>query len=468
MLAPILFYLLVGLLFIRSLGDPFFWDGVQLGAKQAWFYYDKAFQSFWLPEEIDSGHPPFFGIYLAFIWQCFGASLLVSHLAMFPFILLFCYASWQLGQHYLGPRWGFLLPGLFLADPTLLSQLFLLGPDVALLAFFLLAFLGLSQKKSGLQMLGILGLGLISMRGMMVAFALFLFEILSDQQERKWNYSWLWKKIKVYVPGGMVALLFLFFHFREKGWVGYHATSPWAGSFQKNTVAEAVLHLLILGWRLIDFGRLFFWLAILLLLASSSKIKKWPANTVLAILLFLGLSWPFLLYDGLNQHRYLLPFYLLANLVFLQLICRIYWKPRQKVLLFNLVFLGFMTGHFWVYPSSVAQGWDSSLAHRPYFSLRNDTEDFLIGEGIPLEKVGTTFPAIGPLRNYNPGNSGAGFSDKNEKNYDYYFISNIMNDYSKKELRALKKEYQLLFHRQQRGIYVSIYGKKEKKPGRFK
>ena len=65
----------------------FFWDTVQLGSIHAQFYFDNNFSFFFLPENIDSGHPPTFGIYIALIWKIFGKSLVTSHFAMLPFLM---------------------------------------------------------------------------------------------------------------------------------------------------------------------------------------------------------------------------------------------------------------------------------------------------------------------------------------------------------------------------------------------
>lgn len=450
-------------LFAQSLDDPFFWDGVQLGAKQAWFYFDHNFQYFWLPQEIDSGHPPFWGLYLATCWKFLGASLGVSHLATLPFLTGFVYAAWQLGRHYLGSKSGPALLMIYLADPTILSQLFLLGPDLALLCFFLLAFLAYSQNRRLLQMLAILGLALISMRGMMCAFALFLFELLPHLRGKSWSWRWWWQKVKIYSPGVLLAFLFLGLHFRAKGWIGYHPESPWAPSFQKNNLAGGFWNMLILAWRLLDFGRIFQWLALFFLLIRQPRLQRWPRNTILACFLFFVLAWPFILYEGLNQHRYLAPFYLILHLIFLQQLQQLFWAIWKKYMLLVMVVIGLIFGNLWVYPSGIAQGWDSSLAHRPYFVLRAELEDALGEKGIPLDAVGTDFPAIGPLRNFDPSVTGVGFANKNEKLYDYYFISNIMNGYTEEELNTISQNYHLIFYRQKGGVYVSIYEKKEKK-----
>lgn len=453
--------IVVAVLFFQSLDDPFFWDGVQLGAKHAWFYYENDFGYFWLPNEIDSGHPPFFGMYLAACWQLFGHSLLTSHLAMLPFISLFFITSWNLGRYYLGPSWGAILALLFMADPTVLSQLLLLGPDVALMAFFLLAFLGFSQKKGMMQAIGILGLGLLSMRGIMSAFALFLFDFFLHFRAKKVDWVWWKGAILMYGPGALVAVLFFIFHYLEKGWIGYHAESPWAISFKIVDASDLWRNVVILIWRLLDFGRVFLWGGLLIVLLSSKKIKEWPKISGLAILLLLVLGWPFIVYVGLSQHRYLIPFYLILHLMFLLKMIELDWKPRSKVILTILVLVGLMTGNLWVYSSDLSQGWDSSLAHKPYFELRDAAEGFLGNEGIPLGKVGTSFPAIGPLRNYDPQKNGVGFSSKSKEIFDYYFISNINGGFEDGELRVIRSTYNIIFEEEKRGVYVRIYEKKE-------
>jgi hypothetical protein len=137
------------------------------------------------------------------------------------------------------------------------------------------------------------------------------------------------------------------------------------------------------------------------------------------------------------------------------------WKPRSKVILTILVLVGLMTGNLWVYSSDLSQGWDSSLAHKPYFELRDAAEGFLGNEGIPLGKVGTSFPAIGPLRNYDPQKNGVGFSSKSKEIFDYYFISNINGGFEDGELRVIRSTYNIIFEEEKRGVYVRIYEKKE-------
>ena len=138
---------------------PFFWDTVQLGSKQAHFFYENGFSSFILPVEIDSGHPPFFGAYLALMWQLFGKTLAVSHFAMLPFLLGNVYllskmAEWLRPDHR--PSWLLLFA---FADPVLASQSILVSPDIALVFFFLLGLCGILKNRKWQGVAGATGHG---------------------------------------------------------------------------------------------------------------------------------------------------------------------------------------------------------------------------------------------------------------------------------------------------------------------
>ena len=80
-------YAIAFLLVVLHRNNSFFWDTVQLASAHATYYFQNQFSSLLLPVDIDSGHIPTFGIYIAFVWKLFGRSLAVSHLAMLPFAL---------------------------------------------------------------------------------------------------------------------------------------------------------------------------------------------------------------------------------------------------------------------------------------------------------------------------------------------------------------------------------------------
>ena len=126
----------------------FFWDTVQLGSIHGQYYFDNNFSSFFLPENIDSGHPPTFGIYIALVWKLFGKSLMVSHFAMLPFLFGIIFYLEKLGKYFFQNSiftFAFLL--LLLLDPCLAGQAILVTPDIVVVFFFLMSLDGIFNEK---------------------------------------------------------------------------------------------------------------------------------------------------------------------------------------------------------------------------------------------------------------------------------------------------------------------------------
>ena len=442
----------------------FFWDTVQLGSKHAHWYYESGFKQLLLPDEIDSGHPPAFGIYLAGIWQLFGKRIAVSHLAMVPFIFGILYSLLKLGQHYGGERWGRWFPLLALSDPVLITQTVLISPDVVLICFFLLAWHAIVSDKKGWKAIAAVGMALISTRGMMVVVGLYLFDVLSNRDN---NFRKLFIRAVPYIPSGLIALAFLAYHYHVKGWIGYHPDSPWAPSFEMASLPQFFKNTLVLGWRLLDFGRIFIWLislGILAVLWQKGKINICKALTYkalwLLIILTITLSLTFLLYQGLQGHRYLLPIFVALNLVFFVLIAKSEFTERTKKILLGLSMLGLATGNLWIYPDKVSQGWDSTLAHLPYYHLRNNMLQYLGDNNIPLAEVGTAFPDIGALKYRDLSDQEEGMHTKNLQKSNYILYSNVMNDFTDEEIDSLNRFWKERHTLKSGGIRFVLYEKK--------
>ena len=236
----------------------FFWDTVQLGAKHGLHFYDTRFSQILLPDTIDSGHVPVFGMYLALMWMIFGKSLFVSHFAMLPFLVGIVVQSYFLVKRYVQHHFLILALSIFLLDPTLLGQSALVSPDIPLVFFFLLSLNSILNNRRMLLALGISGLFLISMRGGMMSFALLMLDLFFNF--RKSPHKQLWTLVKMswsYLPGFLLFCVYNYLHYTEKDWIGYHTDSPWAPSFQHVDIYGFLKNLVVLAWRLLDFGRVF-------------------------------------------------------------------------------------------------------------------------------------------------------------------------------------------------------------------
>ncbi|MEY4902953.1 MAG: hypothetical protein RLZZ292_768 [Bacteroidota bacterium] len=568
------FFLYTFLLTYLVRDNPFFWDTVQLGSKHATFYYDNHFADLLLPTEIDSGHLPAFGMYLALCWMLFGKTLAVSHFAMLPFLWGIVWQSYCIGAYLKSEKEAWKLVALLLACPIVAGQSVLMSPDVPLLFFFLLGLRSVWEggfyrknieyrtrnieypstetRKFGLKTFftrfftsildirhsifdiqkpilwlsfATLGLVATSMRGMMLVVFLFLYDVLITYYVGIFRMNWkpIFKKAIAYVPSGILALAFLSWHYWRAGWIGYHDGSAWASSFEKVTFFEFIKNTIIFGWRLLDYGMVFVWLSIGYSIwkfksrnsPADSAIQANPGIALIRlviglVLLFLVLSPTLLLHKGLLLHRYLLPFYVWMIFLCYHLleswqvaalkkggqVCgwrlAALWnngmastqptanrkpqtitqptancKPqttiqptanRKPANLFYLLLLLLVTGNFWKYPNHIAQGWDATLGHLPYYSLRAKMVDYINEKHYDYNAIGSAFPNLSDRHfiDLDPM-EGKKMLEKNLFSQQHIFYSNIYNDFSDNELDSLKQHWIVEKKFSKLGIDVVLY-----------
>lgn len=454
----------------------FFWDTVQLASKHAHWYYEQQFQFFFLPESINSGHPPIFGMYLAFCWFIFGKTLVVSHFSILPFLLGIAWLLYDIGVYFGNMTTAKYLILLVLIDPFFAGQSVLVSPDIVLIFAFLWCLNSLLKAQHFSIILSTILLGLISMRGMMVTFSLYIWWCFSSiflqttfVRSAKNIITVLMKQILPFLPAGLIASAFLLAHYFNFGWIGYHPDSPWAGSFESVNFVGFIKNIGILGWRFLDFGRLFLLGGLGWSLFTASKnwrsestfsIKTKEIHLKLISLIFILsviLTPSLLLHKGLLSHRYLLPIILSITFLFYHLCFQVI--PAQKVqkIVFSIAFIGLLTGNLWIYPKHIAQGWDATLAHIPYYHLRQKMIQYIDRQQIPTKTIGTVFPNIGPYEIYDLKEQPIGFVKKDFMTNDYFFYSTIFNDVSDEELVELTTNWVIVQQFKSSGIEVILY-----------
>ncbi|MDP3353257.1 MAG: hypothetical protein Q8S44_05920, partial [Flavobacteriaceae bacterium] len=350
-----------------------------------------------MPDNIDSGHIPAFGMYIALMWKIFERSLLISHLAILPFAIGIVFQLYKLTQKFIPKNyWGSALI-LILIDPSLLSQMILVSPDVPLIFFFLLAINSVLNNRQSLIMLSIIFLFLISMRGMMLSFCVLLFDLYLNLNFK--NYKKialdLSKRSFIFLPAFLIFVSFSILHFNTKGWIGFHSNSPWAESFERVGISEFIYNIAILGWRILDFGRIGIWLVfIILFIVYKNKVlihHKTRILLFLSICIILILPANMLWAKGLIGHRYLIPIYIIFSLLSANILFSTFINNKLRSVMIIIWCLFIITGNFWIYPPKIAQGWDSTLAHIPYYNLRIDAIKYLDNEKIEISKVASFF-----------------------------------------------------------------------------
>jgi hypothetical protein len=443
-----LFYLFYFILFLFTCNNSFFWDTVQLASMHAWWYYENDFRFFFLPHEMDSGHPPLLGLVLAALWKLSGPSLFYSHLLMLPFVFLTIRQVLSLCDYLFTEKLKILAAALILFNSILMSQAGLVSPDVIMYCFFFFTLDGVFKKKKSKILFGSLVLASISMRGMMCAFSLFIFQAASVIiDNRKIAVKAILYSGLLFIPAGLLISLFLYFHYLHAGWIGYHTASPWAPSFKGVDTGGFFYNIALLLWRVADFGNIFIWLFMGggLFFFSRGRLKICDRSRKLLILFFVLCViyvFPLLFYDkgGLLGHRYFFPVISAATLLLFSLAEMNMELPVLKKLA-AITLAGMLTGFLWVYPDSISKGWDSTLAHLPYYGLRKQALNYLKKNKISFSETGACFP-------YNDGGKFIDlktgtekFADKNFTFNKYILYSNIANDFTDDELAELKRRW---------------------------
>ncbi|MGB1243636.1 MAG: hypothetical protein ACPG49_13995, partial [Chitinophagales bacterium] len=398
------------MLTILSLDIPFFWDNVYLVSKMAHYYYENSFPSVVLPLELDSGHPPFYAMYVAAMWSCFGKTLAVSHWAVFPFLVGLGIAYYHLARYLLPSKAVPFAMILLLIEPTLLAQSVLGGVDIALVCLYLVALNGTFYRKHGMLAIALCLMSAFSLRGIIAVGLLGLTEFVIRFQESRITgerffyriYSVIYKIIPAYLPSIGFVLIWLIYHYQINSFLASNPDSPWAADYGFVDFKAWIKNLVIIDWRLLDFGRITLWAATVFLFfkwwktvdgggwttdktesnakispsqikIQNSKIKPQKSNTesrisniqspitntksritshqllISYILLPLLFYLPFItLRYAPILHRYFLPAFLLVSILFIA----VWWtieNKKVKSLVFGMVVFSLLSGHFWMY-----------------------------------------------------------------------------------------------------------------------
>lgn len=467
-----LFFIPFLILYFLTANNALFWDTVQFAGRHPSFYYETNFQSFLLPNEFDSGHPPTFGLYLAFLWKIFGKSIWLNHTAMLPFIALFVYQAVRLGEVVFpkSRRFAIFATILILSEASLLTQSVLVSPDIWVMAFFLYAFNAVWQNKRRHILMSVLLLSLLSMRAMMTAAALYILLLLLDSESlKKKPFRTCFYHLVPFIPGIILSLSFFIYHYLVKGWIGYHSGSVWAPGFESiSSIRQFFRNFLVLIWRIIDTGRVvtigiatfaaFIWLV------HYRKNKK-EENFIqsrslifysLILILITGVSLCF--YAQLISHRYFMPFY--ASMAILALFLIKNSNLQHKTIYFVVMLLVQLSGHFWKYPDRISQGWDTTLSHLPYYEMRKDFILYIEQQQIPHDKVGAAFSMVGPVRYIEINNDmDQGFTYFEEEGLEYILYSNTMNMMNK-YLPELKAKWEVLKYEKRGYVEMILFKKK--------
>jgi len=440
--------------------NPFFWDTIHLASKQANWFYDNNFNKFLLPDDFDSGHFPLFGFTLAVFWKIFGRSLLVSHFMMLPFLLLIVWQTIKLLKYFLSENIFILLSaGVIFLNPVFLGQASLVSPDIVLFFFFIFSLNNILYNNRKLLIISLLGLSLISLRGLMCVVILFIFDVFRYIFEnKKVIFKVLFFRGLFYFLICIPVISFLIYHYFKKGWIGYHSASPWAQCFILQGFKGIMFNIIIIAWRLIDFGNVF---VLILLFIFIKKIFYNNNSTILSILLITSLVIllpTMLIYKNLTMHRYLLPIYFSISLLVTYLLFEISKTDKlKKIIVATILIIGLVSGNFWIYPDKISQGWDATLAHLPYYKLRKEMFDFIKFNKIDFAQVGAYFPMADENKYIDLIDDKIKIEPFSSEKHKFVIYSNIFNDVSDNEIDIFFKDYKIIKYSERYGVKMILF-----------
>ncbi|MFH1004698.1 MAG: hypothetical protein V1781_04270 [Bacteroidota bacterium] len=449
------------LLSIFSSDIPFFWDGITF-SNVTDFYFKTNFSSFILPTDLDTtGSPLLHWMYVALMWKLFGKTLIVSHLALLPFLLGIAWEYYKLAKRFLPPN---IIPYtmlLLLMEPTFITQCVLMGYDVPMLYFFLLALNSLLSGNGLTYIIAILLLGLSNARGILMDFSLLLFHLLLFANSLKGSFL---KQIKLYIPAVIIIGGWTFYHYYQTGWFFINSASSTISDREIVPVSMMIRQCVYLFWYLFDFGRVFIWLFIfvgLYFLRYKPLIKSEILNLVaivictllVCIIFFSPLSNPI-------SHRYLLMVFLPSQILFCFIIHNLHLKKSVFIVVGLMIPIMLLTGNFWLYGGGFSNGWDTSLKGLFYFKPRNQMIEYVKHEKINPHEIGAKFPLYHDLRYSDLVKESFCFTNMEElpiEEFRFVLLSNVSNLFTVREKEKLKKDWILLSEYRNGEIFIQLF-----------
>jgi len=448
-------------------GNGFFWDTILLGSKYAHWFIETNFSNFILPKELDAIHPPTFGLYIAIIWKIFGKSLLISHLAMLPFLIGIVWQLYLLSKYFFQKKFLFAVILFVLADTTFLGQSTLISPDVALVFFFLLTLNSILYNKKLLLIIGLVCLSFVSIRGMFAVVVIYSYDIWLNchSSSIKVFLKTAIVRLVYYIPMVILVMFYLYSRYKSLGYIMPASSSNWPGHYDTTGIIGILYNIGILGWRLIDFGRIFIYFFLAAFMVNYLRKRFIPDKKlkllVVFFVFFLLISCPYLLFFKLPiLHRYLMVAHIFCSMVLMYILFESGLDLKLSRMIYVIALAGLISGNFWIYPDHIAKGWDSTLAHLPYYKIRSEMIQYIVKQKIPFDQVGTEFPNTATFENIDLNGSMKFFPEKNMKTNPYIFYSNIFNDFSDQELIDLKTNWNVLKKIKRCGVYGILYKRK--------
>ena len=437
---------------------PYFWDNIRT-SQIANYYLNSGFSNLFIPLHFDSGNPPFYGLYTAFVWFVFGKSLLVSHLAILPFSITLFFQFFLLLRKYFTNSLSYF--GLFLLaiEPTFLTQHLLIGWDIVICCCFIFVLNAIIENHSiGYLTLFLIILLFTNLRGLALYLVLFVFNWYYNRNS---IFKQTFKNLFLWIAPIILFLVWLFIHYLQTHTIVSGGGSSWARQFVSFHAMGR--NLIFVLWKIFDFGRIIFLflLFFLFIYFVKKKIffhqKQIQKLFIFLPILFIGITFQIIPFSNTISHRYFMPMFILF-IYFSVYFISILHKQNMQIFVVIMLTLNTIVGSFWIYPIRFGNGWDASVKVLPYFSLTNELFLFLQNNPFPQNALYAKFPLEDNFY-YSDLKHDIQFTSVENivKTHPKFLVySNINNNYNGEELQFLSANYSQIKQFSAGLVYIEI------------
>jgi hypothetical protein len=386
----VLVYVFYKILFFQT---GFFWDSVTILSRPATYLFNHGLFNFIYPSNFENGDPQLVPFYIASVWKIFGRSLVVTHLAFLPILIVNLYLLFRLIKRIFPQNLYPFVFALVASEPTFMSQTLGIYQDGFLILFSLFIINSLLERNKFITAITMLLLCMVSRRGMLFTFGLMVANFVYIWAVQKQTFLKTIKAVwNIYVFAIIFVFSFIYWRLKVYGWF-FTTDQTTQGDILPFT--GMLRNVLILGRWFADTGKLFLWLVLFyILLKSKNSANIIKQNTFIILigicLLVIMMSATIPIANPFGARYFVIPFVIFTIIVSKQIIA---FLPvyKAKITISILAILLFC-GNFWVYPEKLSQSWDSTLSNLAYFELRNQTIEYFDSNNIDFKSVGVDFP----------------------------------------------------------------------------
>jgi hypothetical protein len=158
-------------------------------------------------------------------------------------------------------------------------------------------------------------------------------------------------------------------------------------------------------------------------------------------------------------HRYFMFAFvilIIAACYVLQEYASLSWQKAGAI----ISFVALISGNSWIYPERFGNGWDSSLKVIPYFSLKEQMDQYIRVNNIDPAAISTQYPLIADKRFSQLGDTSFAYTNVWRgplNNYSYFLQSNVINTDIPEQIEEVKRSWILVKKLESGQVYLSLY-----------